>query len=195
LAVGLLIDGGRLQAHFTVAGLEDQIAADIDANLLSTLERQLNDIRVRAGGDDEVVFELPLITVVDEVHPGINILVTHSPVLWNLSVPVPAIAADDVIALSRQFVVLRNLRCRVAVNELHPQFMRSVEQSHDGFGRCEKECVTSASRHELDIPHGGAGLTAVGLEAERLSAVRFGNSNFRPGVGLRQARNDGRTAI
>ena len=126
MAVGLLINDGRLQADFAVANSEEKIAADINANLLGAVERQLNQVRVSAGGDDEVIFELLLIPVVDEVHSRIDILVFDFPVPLNLRVPVPAIVADDVVALSRLFVVLRDVRRHVTVNELHPEFMRSV---------------------------------------------------------------------
>ena len=106
MAAGLLINDGRLQADVSVAGLEDEIAADIHSNVPGAFERHLDRIRVGAWSDDEVVFELLLIAVVDEVHSRIDVLVPDVPVSWHLSVPVSAIAADDVIALPGQFVVL-----------------------------------------------------------------------------------------
>lgn len=116
-------------------------------NVLRALERQLDDVRVGTGSNDEVVFELLLIAVVDEVHSRIDVLVFDFPVAWNLSVPVSAIAADDVVALSGQFVVLRNARRWVAANQLHPQrrrqralirFRGSLAQRQDSFRRSEE---------------------------------------------------------
>ena len=145
--LGLLIDERRLEADFTVADVEQEIASIVYTNGLRALERELDDVRIRARRDDEVVFELLLIAVVDEVHSGIDVLVFDCPVAWNLRVPVSAIAADDVVALSGQFVVLRDARCRVAVNQLHPQrrrhgalgrFRRSPAQRQNSFGRREE---------------------------------------------------------
>src|SRR5206468_9923180 len=98
-------------------------AADAYSNFPSAFERQLDRIRVGARSNEEVVFELLLIAVVDEVHSGIDVLVFDLPVPWNLRVPVLAIVADKVIALPGQFVFLGYARRRVAVDQLHPQFM------------------------------------------------------------------------
>src|SRR5206468_190861 len=112
MAAGLLIDDGRLQANFSVAGLEDEIATNVHSNVPSAFKRQLDRIRVGAWSDEEVVLELLLVAVVNEVHSGIDALVFDFPVPGNLRVPVPASVADDVVALPWQFVFLRHARLR-----------------------------------------------------------------------------------
>src|SRR6266480_4907263 len=104
MAAGLLVDDWRFQADFAVARLEEKIAYGVNSNVPSALERQLDRSRVGTWRDEEVVFELLLIAVVNEVHSGIDLLVFDFPVPWNLHVPVPAIVADDVVALPWQFV-------------------------------------------------------------------------------------------
>ena len=48
--------------------LDPQRALGIELQFLRTLEAQADGRRFGAGGEDEVVFQVPLVAVVDEVH-------------------------------------------------------------------------------------------------------------------------------
>ena len=75
-AVHLLIDDWRLQPHFAVAQIEQKIAALIHLKAPGTLERQLDDSGIGAWSDHEVIFQLSLAAVIDEIHPGIDVLIS-----------------------------------------------------------------------------------------------------------------------
>ncbi len=54
---------------------EQQVAGVVEANTIGTIDAKLDDFRIRAGRDDEVVLQLLLIAVVDDVDAGIDIFV------------------------------------------------------------------------------------------------------------------------
>ena len=48
-------------------------------------------------GDDEVVFQLPLVAVVDEINAGVDVFVLHPGIGGNVGVPVVGVVADEII--------------------------------------------------------------------------------------------------
>jgi hypothetical protein len=56
-AVDNLLDLGRLLYHFAARHFQHQIPLGVDRRLFRAADRQLNRCRVRAGGDDEIVFQ------------------------------------------------------------------------------------------------------------------------------------------
>src|SRR5439155_69045 len=78
------------------------IAQAIDGYAVHALERQRDGLGIGAGGDHEVVFELPLVTVVDEVDARIEVLIPDLCVRGNVDTPLLRIIADEVVAFARQ---------------------------------------------------------------------------------------------
>ena len=48
--------------------------------------------------DREIVFELPPLSVVEQVHAGIDVLILHSGIGGNVGVPLAGIIAEEVVA-------------------------------------------------------------------------------------------------
>jgi hypothetical protein len=57
-AVNVLVDVGFLLADLGVADLKDQVAVGVESNGVRAGEGQTDLVRISAGGDDEIVFEL-----------------------------------------------------------------------------------------------------------------------------------------
>jgi len=57
---------------------------------------------VGARGDLEVVFELPLLSVENQIDAGVNLFITYAGKLRNVGTPLRAIVTDEVIALALQ---------------------------------------------------------------------------------------------
>ena len=64
-------------------------------------------MRIGAGGDLEVVFQLSLVAVVDQIDARINALIAHSRKLRNVAMPFCRIVADEIVALAREVDRLR----------------------------------------------------------------------------------------
>src|SRR5688572_21603588 len=73
--VAYLIHEWLLEADLAALRREDQVTAVCERDLLCSLEGELDLIRISAGGNDEVVFELSLVAVVDQVNAGVDVLV------------------------------------------------------------------------------------------------------------------------
>ena len=58
---------------------------------------------VRQQGNDEIIFELALGTVIHKVDSGINSVLRHFAVVWNVGAPVCRIVANKIVALAFQF--------------------------------------------------------------------------------------------
>ena len=59
-----LVDVGRLLHHFAARHFQHQIALGVDRRLFRAADRQLNRRLFRAGGDDEIVFQVLGIAVI-----------------------------------------------------------------------------------------------------------------------------------
>src|SRR5207244_600064 len=60
--------------------------------------------RIRARLDYKIVLKLPLVAVVNQVNAVINILVFDSGIRTDIGLPLSRIAAQKIVALSRQLV-------------------------------------------------------------------------------------------
>lgn len=62
----------RALAHFAAAQAQDQLALLVDAQTARAFKSHPDAARVRARLDDEVVFELLPVAVVDQIDAGVN---------------------------------------------------------------------------------------------------------------------------
>src|SRR5207247_2802863 len=68
-----LVDQRLLKTHIAGVRGKDEITAIGERDLHCPLEGQLDQIRISARRDDEVVFQLPLIAVIDAVNPEVEV--------------------------------------------------------------------------------------------------------------------------
>ena len=127
-AVDLLIDDGLVLAYVAAFRVQHEIAFSADLQFVRTFEVERDLLRVRTRCDDEVVFELALVAVVDEVDAGIDVLVTDLRVGRDIGAPLRRIFADEVVRLSR-----------LLIEAAHHGFTRRAHEAHsqrDGlYGR------------------------------------------------------------
>src|SRR5947209_7374124 len=76
----------------------DEAAIAIQVYFRRTREIQQYTTGIGARSDDEVVLELPLISVIDEVDAGVHVSVAHFGIVRNVRVPFFGNRADEVIA-------------------------------------------------------------------------------------------------
>ena len=85
--IALLIYRRLLLKNPSARSLKDELAVTVDLQAAYTIEAELNLVRPGAGRNHEVVFELPLVPVVNEIHSRINIGVPNPRVTGNVSTP------------------------------------------------------------------------------------------------------------
>jgi hypothetical protein len=117
----LLIHEWFAQADLTPVYPEDQVTQGINGGAVRALERERDGPGIGPGGDHEVVFQLPLVAVVDEIHTRVDSPVLDLRVGGNVGPPLLGIIADEVVALARQFPHARHHGCAVGPDEPHPQ--------------------------------------------------------------------------
>ena len=94
----LLVYLGLLLQELTGGRGQNQIAGRIGMNSVHAIEGEFNPARVRARGDHEIVFELPLVAVKHHVHARVYALAFHPGVLGDIFDPFRGIVADEVVA-------------------------------------------------------------------------------------------------
>ena len=93
-AVHFLIDNRLELADFATRNTQDEVAARVHAEVVRTLEMESNILRVCARRDVKIVFQLPLVAVVDEVDAGIDRLVPNRPITRNVRTPLAGVATN-----------------------------------------------------------------------------------------------------
>ena len=76
-----------LQPKLTNGGAKQEASSSVDLQSLDSLERDLDGSGIGPRGEDEIVLEAALVSVVDEVHAGIDLLVLHLRVAGDVSMP------------------------------------------------------------------------------------------------------------
>ena len=184
LAVLLLIHDGFAQADLAPVCPEDQIAQGINGHAVHALERERDRLGIGAGGDHEVVFELPLVAVIDQVHPGVDVPVLDLHVCGNVGAPLLGIIADEVVAFARQLTDPGHRWRGVGAEELHAQHCSSalfrldkpglagnsmlgvrvcLSEHEHRLGGGQEQGIAAAAGEELDL---WFGLPLVCLEAQ-----------------------------
>src|SRR5215831_6424609 len=80
-------------AKFTIVDGDDEIATGTQRYVRCAFERQVDGVRSRAGIDDEVVLEPLLITVINRIDTGIDIVDDDALVCRDVSDPLLRVAA------------------------------------------------------------------------------------------------------
>ena len=93
----LLVHERFFEIQVSAGDGESHVAIIGKPRIFGALEGELDLIRIRAGGHDEVVFQLALVPVVDQVNAGVNVLVLDLPVGGNVCVPLPGVIADEIV--------------------------------------------------------------------------------------------------
>lgn len=120
-SVHLLIDHGPSQPYRTFARIQDGSAVIFDANLPGAVKRQRDELGIRTGTDDKIELELLLVPVIDQIHPRIHMLVLYLRVARHVRAPAPAVAPDDVVALSGRRIASHDAWRRICAYKFHPE--------------------------------------------------------------------------
>src|ERR1700719_2314531 len=81
---------------------------------------------IGARSNPEVIFELPLIPVINQVDARINRSILHAGKLRNALMPFGRIVPDKIVALSRQWRISRNLSCRGGSLQAHANYRTGI---------------------------------------------------------------------
>src|SRR5207247_7717937 len=109
-ALDLLIDNGLPLADHAGGRVQHEVALGIHLELVGSMEAEPDPPGIGARTDDEIVFELALVAVVDQVDPRVDVLVSHLRVGRDISPPLHRIAADEVAALAWKLLCRRHGR-------------------------------------------------------------------------------------
>ena len=186
-----LIDSRTKQAHFSRICAHDQISLIIEVHATGSLHFKLNLSGIGAGSQDEVGFNLPLVSVISQIDARINIPVTHLGKIGDVRAPLLWIVSDEVICFTLQLLKPLNLRGGASAQHLQPeegslarcicatggaktasrfqgaiQAARVLPQGQHSFVRRKKQVVPSASGNEI---HTAVGLANVFFKCQRKS--------------------------
>src|SRR5580698_4614767 len=157
--------------------------------------RKMKPDRFRTGPrrNHKVIFQLPLVAVIDQINAGIHTGVLDFGISRYSTVPLGRVIAEEVVSCAGQGIAAGYSNSAAGAGQLHPHYigLRSVarrsrlkyiaglpaglrigairlaQRQHRRRIR-EKQRISAASRKEL---HRLVGLTLVGLKAERDSSV------------------------
>ena len=148
---------------------DHQFAVTINVDRLGPVEFKLDLPSVCAGIDDEVVFKLPLISVVGNVDAFVNVAVTYLAKVRHVGLPLGAVT-DQIIAAADEFVLSDGGRCRVATFQMQPHGVVGVSIGHaqHGVAVAQKDCVTAAACQKVDRV---IGLSEILFERQRRAEV------------------------
>src|SRR6266508_3732013 len=81
----------------------------------------LANIALRGARHDEIVFQLPLIAVVDQVDAGIHFTVSDLRIGADVGPPLPGVVSNEVVDLSGKLAFSCQSRLGVGSGRLHAQ--------------------------------------------------------------------------
>src|SRR5262245_40469720 len=117
-----------VEAKLTASRVQHEIASSIlkGRGRFETCPYKPGECQADGGGigpwgDDEIVFHLPPGAVVEQVYAGIHILIAHLGVSGDVGVPPGGVAAEEVMALARQFILPGDAGVGISTNEVHAE--------------------------------------------------------------------------
>ena len=116
-----LIDHWLFQPHGFSGSTQHKIALRIDLGFLHALEAKRDDLGVCTRCNDKVEFQLILVAIVEDIHPGIDILIPNFGVHGNVGTPFFRVVANEVMTLAQKLIQPHDQRSRVRINEFHVQ--------------------------------------------------------------------------
>ena len=113
-----------VQPKFAVFNSEHKSALRVDGQFFGSSQIERDGTRIGARSNNEVMFQLLLVAVVEQIHAGVHFAIAQLGVRGNVCVPLPGVVAYEIVGLARQLVERLNpWRC-VSTNQFH---------SHDGW--------------------------------------------------------------
>ena len=186
-----------VQPKFAVFNSEHKSALRVDGQFFGSSQIERDGTRIGARSNNEVMFQLLLVAVVEQIHAGVHFAIAQLGVRGNVCVPLPRIVAYDIVGLARQLVERLNpWRC-VSTNQFHSHngwwdgwfglrrdarryqrpwlqwiaLGRGLAQHEHGFGTArQKQRVAATPGQKLDL---GIDLAPVGFKAEGQHTVGF----------------------
>lgn len=95
--ISLLINNRFAPADFAIRRFNHQISEAVPGHTPSPPNLKLNEMGVGTRCDDKVILKLPLIAVVDQIHTGVNLLVSHLAVGWNAGALRISLFTDEIV--------------------------------------------------------------------------------------------------
>ena len=142
LAIIFLVDEWCLQQQFATSEMQNGIAALIKGDgCVAFLRRQsvklhLDLIRVSAGRNYKIIFQVLLVAVVHQVNALINCFVVHFLVIDHIRAPLRGVTAAKVIGLRYHLRLAGNRRVGIGIGQFHAYHSAGVlrRRSAGGFG-------------------------------------------------------------
>src|SRR5207244_10703193 len=111
-----LVNDRLVKAHLAGRIAQQQIAVGVNAEALPRPQRgrfnlKSNGARIGARIDYKIVFELPLVAVIDQVNAVIDILVFDFGVVGDIGMPLRGIVANEIVAPTLQLIEAANAYC------------------------------------------------------------------------------------
>src|SRR5690242_697477 len=119
----VLVDDRLVFNHLAAGNADNQVAVSIELQPLGAVEAELNLPWVGAWRQHEVILQLPLVTVIDQVHTGIDVGILNPGIVGHVGAPLRGIVADEVVAPARQLLQPAYLRSHVGANKPHAQHL------------------------------------------------------------------------
>ncbi len=110
-----------MPADLAIAETEDQVAGIVAQNVTGAFDVECDTVRVGFGLNDEVVFKLPLIAVIDEIDAGIDTVVPDLGVSRDVGMPFRRVISEKVVHLAGELVDPRDASRGVGAGKLHAQ--------------------------------------------------------------------------
>ena len=99
-----LLENNRLVLPDLAAGdAQNQISQRIQFNLFGSLETQRDLFGIGTGRDNEIIFELALIPVINQIHTRIDVLIMNPTESRHAHPPMTGIIANQIVDGCRQF--------------------------------------------------------------------------------------------
>ena len=125
------IDAGPAQAELLLGGVSNFVLRVTTPSRSIVLKQSRPQLRTRDAWfsdldriwrEQEVIFQLALIAVINQVDAGINTVVPNPGIVRNIGSPFLGIVADEVRALSRQLVHPADSGHGICAQELHAYY-------------------------------------------------------------------------
>ena len=102
--VCFLVSDRLFQTYFPAFDARNQFAVSIDAQLFRPFDRESDGSRIRSRPNNKIVLKLSLRPVVNEIDAAIDFSFRDPAIIRDIHMPVCGLVADEIVALSRQFV-------------------------------------------------------------------------------------------
>src|SRR5207249_5981608 len=117
LTFNFLIDDRLRLAKFASDHVEYQAAVRIERQAISSRKAHPDRLYLGARLDHKVVFQLALVTVVNDVNTGVNAFVVHARIRGHIRSPLAGVIAEKVVHFAGQLILSQNFRVRSCSNE------------------------------------------------------------------------------